>query len=207
MNIICKKYVNMIKEKYSDIIDTIIIYGSNIYEGNLSDLDVCIIVQNITHREKRNIINDTIKFHLNNGLKLDEEIPFSNKLVYSLNDIDNAITDSPFYDNGKILINRIKKTKSFLNSEEMKNRLIINILTTDHVVIGKSVSEYEKRAFKMIIDVIINYFKLSNPNVDDILRHMYKNEYTGDEGEMFLGYKTNHPDKEKYLVKKIMECL
>mgnify|MGYP002543020571 FL=1 len=207
MNKICLKYIDMINDNYSDCIESIIIYGSNIYDGNSSDLDVCLITNNLSTKVQKKIIDSTIEFHRKNRLKLDEEVPFDNKLIYSTSDIDEALNYSPFYKNKKVVINEIKKTKKFLSSTEMKKRLLINILTTDHITIGKSTLEYEKRAYKIIIDVITKYFNLINPTVNELLDNMYKNKYTGAEGEMFLGYKKNHENKEKYLINKLTEYL
>ena len=207
MNKICLKYIDMINDNYSDCIESIIIYGSNIYDGNSSDLDVCLITNNLSTKVQKKIIDSTIEFHRKNRLKLDEEVPFDNKLIYSTSDIDEALNYSPFYKNKKVVINEIKKTKKFLSSTEMKKRLLINILTTDHITIGKSTLEYEKRAYKIIIDVITKYFNLINPNVNELLDNMYKNKCTGAEGEMFLGYKKNHENKEKYLINKLTEYL
>lgn len=207
MNKMCLKYIDMINDNYSDCIESIIIYGSNIYDGNSSDLDVCLITNNLSTKVQKKIIDSTIEFHRKNRLKLDEEVPFDNKLIYSTSDIDEALNYSPFYKNKKVVINEIKKTKKFLSSTEMKKRLLINILTTDHITIGKSTLEYEKRAYKIIIDVIIKYFNLINPTVNELLDNMYKNKYTGAEGEMFLGYKKNHENKEKYLINKLTEYL
>lgn len=207
MNKICLKYIDMINDNYSDCIESIIIYGSNIYDGNSSDLDVCLITNNLSTKVQKKIIDSTIEFHRKNRLKLDEEVPFDNKLIYSTSDIDEALNYSPFYKNKKVVINEIKKTKKFLSSTEMKKRLLINILTTDHITIGKSTLEYEKRAYKIIIDVITKYFNLINPTVNELLDNMYKNKCTGAEGEMFLGYKKNHENKEKYLINKLTEYL
>lgn len=207
MNKICLKYIDMINDNYSDCIESIIIYGSNIYDGNSSDLDVCLITNNLSTKVQKKIIDSTIEFHRKNRLKLDEEVPFDNKLIYSTSNIDEALNYSPFYKNKKVVINEIKKTKKFLSSTEMKKRLLINILTTDHITIGKSTLEYEKKAYKIIIDVITKYFNLINPTVNELLDNMYKNKYTGAEGEMFLGYKKNHENKEKYLINKLTEYL
>ena len=195
------------QNKFSYVINSIVIYGSNIYNTNSSDLDVCLIVNKCDEKLKEKIIDETISFHKKNGLKIDEEIPHSNKLIYTFDEIDEALNKSPFYVNGKAIIKDINKNKQFLSSKEMKQRLIINILTTDHLVVGKNINKYEQKAFKLIMKVIIEYYNLENPTYKDILNCMYKNIYTGAEGELYLGYKKNYPAKEKYLINKIKEYL
>ena len=182
MNKVCKDYITLIREGYGDYVDTIIIYGSNIYNASSSDLDVCLIVNKCDDKITKKLITDTINFHKSNDLRVDEEIPFDNKLVYTWDEINYTLNNSPFYQNGKYEIKDIVKSKEFLSSKEMKQRLLLNILTTDHMVIGKSTVEYEKRAFSLILDAVINYYKLNNPSYLDILDCFYKNKYTGSEG-------------------------
>ena len=205
MNKICDKYCNMINSKYGKLIKSIIIYGSNIYNESNSDLDICLIVDKCSEKIKNEIICSTKKFHEDNGLKIDEEVPFDNKLIYTYEEIENVLANPPFYNNGEVVINKIVKTKEFLSSEEMKKRLLLNILTTDHLTIGNSTIEFEKKAFDIIVNVIIKYYNLKNPTVNQLLNCMYVNQFDGSEGEMYLGYKKNYKEKEQYLIDKLKE--
>lgn len=207
MNKICTEYCNLIKNKFSNSIISIIIYGSNIYKDNNSDLDVCIIVKENNKELQTKIIEETIKFHYKYNLKIDEEIPYPNKLIYTIDEINETLKNPPFYKNGKVIIKDIIKDKDFLSSKEMKQRLLLNILTTDHLTIGESTTNYEIQTLKIIIDAITTYFKIDNKNEIEILECMYQNKYTNASEEMFLGYKKNHPEKEKYLRIKIHEAL
>lgn len=207
MNDVCNKYFQLMKKDFSDIIKTIIFYGSNIYNVHNSDLDVCIIVDSITSETQQKIINETLKFHLENNLNIDDEVPHTNKLIYTIKEVEDTLVNHPFLKNGEIVISDIIKSREFLSSKEMKKRLLLNILTTDHLVIGDSINEYEKRALNIILDVIITYFKIDNKSEEEILNCMYTNKYTGASGEMYLGYKKNHPEKDKYLRKKIHDIL
>lgn len=205
MNEICRKYCELMMNKYSNEISSIIIYGSNIYNSSSSDLDVCLIVnKNSTFLQKK-IVQDTLKFHKQNKLHLDEEIPHSNKLIYTFEEINEALTNHPFYKNNEIFIDDIVKCKKFLSSKTMKKRLILNILTTDHLTIGKSTEQYEKRAFKLMMNIIIKYYNLSIESSEEILQCFYQNRYTGAEGEMYLGYKKNFKQKDDYLRAKIKD--
>lgn len=207
MNKICKDYCDLIQAKFFDTIQSIIFYGSNIYDDNSSDLDVCVIVRKNNPQLQEKIINETLKFHLIHNLRIDDEVPHTNKLVYTIDEIEETLNNPPFYENGIVVIHDIVKNMQFLSSKEMKQRLLLNILTTDHLTVGESTKDYEIRALRIILDVIINYFKIDDKSETEILECMYQNKYTGATGEMYLGYKKNHKEKDKYLRKKIHEIL
>ena len=202
MNKYCNEYIDLIFKKYSFLNPTIIIYGSNIYNGSSSDLDVCLILNKTDKEVENRIIKDTIKFHKVKNLKVDEEIPHTNKLIYTYDEVMETIENNPFFKNGAYKINDIVKTKEFLSSKMMKQRLLLNILTTDHLIFGtykKELLNLQDKAWDLIIDTVINYFKIENLSVETLLQHLYTNQYTGATGEMFLGYKKNYLQKEKYL--------
>lgn len=207
INKLCKNYYDMIIREYGTIIQSTIIYGSNIYNCSSSDLDVCLIVNNYDKALQDEIIKKTKSFHLLNKLKVDEEIPFENKLIYSEKEVLDTLEHSPFEFNGNIIIKDIVKTKEFLSSVEMKKRLLLNILTTDHLTIGKSTENYERIAWKIILTALKEYYLLQNMDIENILTYLYKNPYTGAEGEMYLGYKKNRVEKEMYLKRKLGEML
>ena len=207
INRLCKDYCDMINNRYNRIIESIIIYGSNIYNCSSSDLDVCLITSEYNQSLRDEIIRMTKEFHLSNNLRIDEEIPFENKLIYSENEVLNTLEHSPFEFDGETLIKHIVKTREFLSSIEMKKRLLLNILTTDHLTMGKSTEEYERKALKIIIETLKKYYSLKDVDVEKILPYFYRNPYTGAEGEMYLGYKKNKVEKDMYLRKKIGEII
>ena len=207
MNRICQDYCKLINTKFSGKVKSIIIYGSNIYNESCSDLDACLILNEKNAKLQESIIYETLAFHRLHNLKIDEEIPHTNKLIYTISEIEETLKNPPFLEDGKVVIHDIVKDKSFLSSKEMKQRLLINILTTDHLTIGESTAKYELEALKIIIKVIISYYDIKDVSEDEILECMYTNRYTGVSGEMYLGYKKNYQEKEKYLRKKVREVL
>lgn len=207
INRLCKDYCDMINNRYNRIIESIVIYGSNIYNCSSSDLDVCLITSEYNQSLRDEIIRMTKEFHLSNNLRIDEEIPFENKLIYSENEVLNTLEHSPFEFDGETLIKDIVKTREFLSSIEMKKRLLLNILTTDHLTMGKSTEEYERKALKIILETLKKYYSLKDVDVEKILPYFYRNPYTGAEGEMYLGYKKNKVEKDMYLRKKIGEII
>ena len=204
MNKLCNDYVNLIRSKYKNV-SSIIIYGSNIYNSNSSDLDVCIIVTDIDDDTKTQMIRDTIMFHKENNLKIDVEVPHETKLIYTLDEVKETLLHPPFYKDGKAVITDIVKDRKFLSSNEMKQRLLLNIFTTDHLTIGDSTEEFEKEAWRIMLNAVTEYYNLQSNDVNEILECLYTNRYTKETGEFYLGYKKNYPQKEQYLVRKIKE--
>ena len=205
---ICEQYVKMIESKYSYLNPTIIIYGSNVYSMNSSDLDVCLIVETVTESLTNKIIEDTLQFHKEFNLRIDKEIPYHNKLVYTFDEIEKFLSFNPFWKNGKFCILDIKKTPEFLNSNTMKYRLMLNILTTDHLVYNdhrSTIEKYENKAWKIIIEAIYNAYEMTTLCEKTLLEHLYINPITGAKGEMYLGYKRNNIKKDIYLRSKLKE--
>lgn len=210
MNNLCYKFKRDFFNKFKQMKFGIIIYGSNIFEEISSDLDLCIVGENITEQEKWEIKEMVIQFHNSNKLKLDDEVPYNNKLFFSYEEIINAIIYNPFIINGKINIRKIQKDKQFLSSIEMRKRLIINILTTKHIMINCDTSKMQiakNMAWDLILKVIIEYSSIKTLEPDVILKNLYYDSKNDVEGEMFLGYKKGNMIKEEYLLKEIKQAL
>lgn len=211
MNFLVEEYTEMVLQKYESYNPTVIAYGSNCYGVNDSDLDVCIIVDN-DFNQKENLIEDTIIFSKEKGIKVDDEIPHSNKLVFTYKQVEKILMESLFInDKGIYYISDIVKTKKFLNSKEMYCRLLLNILTTEHRIMcgnRKFIELCQEKAWMLIIDVLINTYKIGE-NVDEevYINLLYRNPYTGSEGEWYLGYKRNYPKKDIYLRKSFHKYL
>lgn len=209
MNKLCKNFKTEMLNEFPYLNLGIIIYGSNIFNINSSDLDVCIIVDNICMEDRAKITKKIIEFHHKYKLKIDQEVPYENKLIFSYQDIKDAIINHPFINTGITIINPIVKTKEFLSSIEMRKRLILNILTTKHISINCKhvIKQYEKKAWDIMLKTIIEYANITELTPENILKNLYRDVYTGNEGEMFLGYKDNCIEKEKHLLKNIKKAL
>ena len=94
INNICGEYATMVFNNYYNYEPTLIFYGSNIYDINSSDLDVCIIFKKDSDNIREELIKKTIEFHKLYNLKIDEEIPYDNKLVYDLSLINDILSSN-----------------------------------------------------------------------------------------------------------------
>ena len=86
---IIEKYKNSVIKEYWDL--TLILYGSTVYGVNTSDLDICYLSDNKLSKQRFDRLKDLTRiFHLENGLRIDEEVPYDNKLVYSNDMVKNG---------------------------------------------------------------------------------------------------------------------
>ena len=192
------------KEVGKELEDMImIVYGSTVFGVKTSDLDVCFIRENDLSIDSLERLKEIIRwFHLKNGLKIDEAVLYDNKLIYTNSFIENTFVDLPFpFINGKYIIPRIEKTAKFLSSIEMKKRLILNILTTKHIVMDDNqglIQKYSDEAWESILKVVISYACKKQFTQQDLIEWLYVDPYSKVDGEMYLGYKTNLKEKMLY---------
>lgn len=195
-----KEYLNYISEETNNINPDILLYGSTVYGKVSSDLDISFIVKKFDTEDYEKIKNLTIQFQKNHKMNLDEEVPYSSKLVYTDSDVEYMLKNSPFKKvNGIYRITPIEKTPEFLNSKEMKYRLLLNILTTRSLILQgntEKIDTYKQKAWDLLVKIIISYNELSEIDLDHFIQLLYRDEKTNQDGEMFLGYKTNIKQKQ-----------
>ena len=90
------EYAELIKQTFSDDEPIVILYGSGVEGVETSDLDLCTIVHNYTEEDAKKVGEITKKFHIENGMKIDNEVPFENKVIYSFLDIEKVLMKPPF---------------------------------------------------------------------------------------------------------------
>lgn len=195
-----KEYIEFLKEKKQDTSANILMYGSTVYGMVSHDLDISFIVRSFNPEEYKKIKARTIEFQTSHNMELDQEVPYSSKLVYTNSDVECMLKNTPFQKvNGIYVISPIEKTPEFLSSKEMKYRLLLNILTTRSILLQgdkAKIEAYKQRAWDLLVRVIISYNQLSEIDIDHFLKLLYRDEKTNQEGKMFLGYKTNIRQKQ-----------
>ena len=173
-----EKYKNSIIKEYGDL--TLILYGSTVYGVNTSDLDICYL-----------------------SLRIDEEVPYDNKLVYSNKKIKETFSEPPFpYVENKFKINPIIKSKSYLSSLEMSKRLLLNILTVRHDIIfgdEAQVKQFSDKAWDVMIRIVLSYAERNEVTIDELINLLYEDPYSHATGELYLGYKDNLQEKMDFL--------
>ena len=88
-----RKYLEYINENIDSLNGfNILLYGSAALNNvNTSDLDVAYIVKDWDENLFQKIKELTIKFQKKYGMRLDEEVPYENKLIYSIDEVENML--------------------------------------------------------------------------------------------------------------------
>lgn len=198
-NKIGQEFVEYIKQEAQKLNPDVLLYGSTVYGKISSDLDIAFIVKDFTEQDFKRIRDLSVEFQQVKGMELDQEVPYESKLIYRENEVEQMLKNSPFQKvNGVYRISPIEKTEEFLSSKEMKYRLLLNILTTRSQVLSgdeEKIKGYKKDAWELLVKVIISYNQLSEIELDSFIESLYTDKKTRENGEMFLGYKTNIPQK------------
>lgn len=169
------------------------VYGSYLTgkKTKLSDVDLLVATENYTSRDFLNIEKYVLDFHKKWKLKIDNEVPFSNKLLFTYNELKCAMKLAGLtYKSGKITVPAVKKNKQFLFSRKIKYRLAFNAFTTPHLIIGndkQAYSELKNVAEKNLTLFCLNNFQ--NEASTDKLVDVLLTGPRGETGEMYLGYK------------------
>jgi hypothetical protein len=205
---IVTQYVDLINKEINTNGLTLILYGSTVYGVNHSDLDVCFLSErNLSDEEFEKLIKITFDFHVDNNLRIDEDISFNDKLLYSKDFLLDTFENPPFkFENGKYEIAPIVKTKEFLSSIEMRKRLLLNILTVKReVLIGdiEKVDRFSLIAWLIIIKTVMSYAEKEELSISEFIDIIYKDPFRGEEGELYLGYKSNMIEKRVFLFNEI----
>ena len=160
-----------------------------------SDLDVFFATPDVTPDDIRSLTGFIIKYHIDNTLMQDEEVPYDNKLVVSYDDIEQAVRLRGLSENnGRIVIPPIVKEKWFLASLHIRYRLLFNALTSPHEFFGKDSSaygSYREIAENQLVRIALDLTGLHDVvSVEALTERLLRNQ-NGAEEEMFLGYKRN----------------
>lgn len=126
------------------------------------------------------------------AITLDTEVPYENKLLVSFIDLDHAVALDAFaLDGTSAVVPSIQKEKTFLSSPQIRWRLILNALTTPHIMIAGNSDIYQR--YRLSAEAAVrDLSKLLTGNTE-LLEERVRALITskdGATGEMFLGYKS-----------------
>ncbi len=189
------------------------IYGSVAYGADSpnSDLDLFFATdsENVTTENLNNLIDAVTDLHTGMERPLDDEVPLGNKLLYSFDEIKTATELECFKSpSGDFFIPPVIKDCEFLSSRNIRDRLVLNALTTPHIIFtqNKKLAEYfEKRAAMAITIVGIALAQtVERITINDIVDALLGEP--DQEGELFLGYKRERGEVVRHLGQITQEC-
>lgn len=182
----------------------VLVYGSYAsgHYCNTSDVDVFIVVDRYNSKDFTKSLNFLTDLHTRYNLKIDNEVPYVNKLIVSYKDVMHAIALDPFiYKEEKYHVPPIRKSKKFLSSQEIRWRLILNALTSPHLFIygnKKKYLSFKNNMEKSIVRLASGLIGAQKPTTNNLTKILLTSVY-GEEGEMYLGYKKERKEVVEYL--------
>lgn len=123
-------------------------YGSSVRGSETSDLDLLIVTKEpLASVDQDRFIEGLIALHLASHRAIDEEVPYDNKLFYTHKEIREAL-ELPFarpLHPGRIAIRYLDQADdddAYFESNEMKQRLAFNALTSPHEFLAGDETTY-----------------------------------------------------------------
>lgn len=89
-------YVSRITKEFKEKEFITVLYGSAADGTVDSDFDVCTFFHDYTENDAEKTGKITFDFHKDNNMKIDNEVPFENKTIYSFFDIEKMFLKPPF---------------------------------------------------------------------------------------------------------------
>lgn len=181
----------------------VIFYGGSIYKKlSHSDIDLAIITTEPSRSLSKLLESFIIDLHRRHNLHIDTEVPYSNKLLYAKADIETALALECFVEQNSTSykVPRVKKNSEFLSSPEIKARLILNALTTPHEFWGNATTSASDEIRADLAITVLSIGLIGKPEFsrDELESCLVLSEH-GEEGELYLGYKTDYNIVKDYL--------
>lgn len=176
--------------------------------GPDNDVDVCVLKKRIPHHLKLGIARIIRDLHVKNGLKLDNDIAYENKTSFSEIDINNLTKLPPFINDGDIIkFTPIEFSREFLDSYLMRLRLLLNILTTNAILIYGNVYWYEKivcRGYNILLSYILKTTRKSMT-----LKQMINQLYFCDKStyKNYLGYNIEDKEQKNFIINHLRSSI
>ena len=147
-----------------------------------------------------------INLHKKFGLRLDWDVPYEQKTIYSYQELDRALSGYPFsVQNGYFHISPVIKHPDFLVSDLIKDRLIINALTTKSYAYYGSLGKiyyYKNKAWHSLIRFVFSHLKNQPLTELEFIQSIGTDPISGKKYKEFLGYNTADEEINKYLLRR-----
>ena len=191
---------NQLKVEIIEFVSTImkdepyicLLYGS-FHEvfNETTDLDLCVYADDLTIEQRKWIAIEVENLHKKYGLFLDSDMKYINKTAFCRNDIDILEKSPPFLtENGLLVLTPVKYNRNFLDSTQMRLRLLLNIFTTNSILIDGDSTLFERTVDEMY-DILLSIISrtsqklLSEDQIFERLLYDSSKKYTY---KSYLGY-------------------
>lgn len=170
-----------------------ITYGSSARGSETSDYDLLVVSKNVPSTfVKDRFTDDLIALHHAHNRALDEEVPYDNKLFYSHAEAEEALS-IPFLAPlnpgviGVKYLDQMHDDDTYFSSPEMKQRLLFNALTSDHVFLAGDQKTYIAmlQMAQNSIEALVRHLRSGDSRPVEELLHMSQD---GISGKDYLGY-------------------
>ena len=193
-NYLCRCVGNI----FSPRVYTLILFGSSVFHYG-SDLDVCIVMHNYTSNDAHAMATILSDIHKKFGLKLDEDVPFEKKCIFTYDECNFVANNPPFYDgsNKCNIFLDFPKNEEYLLSDHARLRLLFNILTSPTKILSGNmyISPIKYHAWEKLIK-LARSFAGSSLTLEEFVKFICINPVTNMTYKDYLGYK--YADKRFY---------
>lgn len=208
-----------IREEIKESVDKImgeesylcVLYGSkhDVYDEK-EDVDICVYAEELTQRQREEIAYEVEKLHKNYGLLFDSDMKYINKTSFSRTDVEEIKNNPPFpVINNRLILAPVNFKRDFLDSAQMRLRLLLNIFTTNSILMYGDTNQFNRIVDEMY-EILFNIVQSTSEETlyeEQILeRLLYDNskEYSY---KSFLGYDPNDEIQRHYIEKNIKRVL
>lgn len=189
----------------------VFIYGSyaTSHFTQESDLDIVFATETYNDVDFDRIQDFVFSQHAKYRLTIDQEVPYRNKLLVTYEDIVQAASLDVFgvTEDGRFLIPEITDDIDFLASQDARKRLLLNAMTTPHVLIHGNQEAYgslRTACEKAIVRLARGMGNAALMSSSDLLASLLNQHEDGSSGRAYLGYKEERQEVIDHLEQVIV---
>lgn len=152
--IIKNDFLNQVFDKFENHKEIAVICYGSFNGNNKDDFDTCIILNDYDFDDIKKITNIVVGIHEKYKLRIDNEIPYENKLIFTFDELNKLSEFPPAFHRRSCKFLDFPDDELFLKSEDSRNRLLFNILCSKIDVLYGNIDQLRQKAFKKMIECI-----------------------------------------------------
>lgn len=200
--ILCEEIENQIKKVLGTENWIMVNYGSrHVLYDEKSDFDCCIYSRYLTYDQQLEIADAIREIHLKYNLKIDNDMKYINKTSFCLEDIELLKGFPPFPSvDGRLVLTDVTMERIFLDSHDMKMRLLLNIFTKNCKLVYGSIDLFQSVVNEMY-DILLSILLKTTTDglaIDEMVNMMFVRQgmssYKG-----YLGYNIEDNELRDYV--------